>query len=135
MTLQINMEMFHWCPRRDSNPEPTDYESAALTVELQGHSWRLRTIAIRRWIPQIYPIQLQPALAFQVQPALAFAIARPSGRIGAGALVETGAITGSGIPIETIAGAGRNSGYASTPTSARSNPSNSTAAETRFPIK
>jgi len=26
-----------WCPRRDSNPEPTDYESAALTVELQGH--------------------------------------------------------------------------------------------------
>ncbi len=25
-----------WCPRRDSNPEPTDYESAALTVELQG---------------------------------------------------------------------------------------------------
>ena len=25
------------CPRRDSNPEPTDYESAALTVELQGH--------------------------------------------------------------------------------------------------
>src|SRR6266496_1796755 len=30
-------EMF-WCPRRDSNPEPTDYESAALTVELQGHN-------------------------------------------------------------------------------------------------
>lgn len=29
--------LFHWCPRRDSNPEPTDYESAALTVELQGH--------------------------------------------------------------------------------------------------
>jgi hypothetical protein len=27
----------NWCPRRDSNPEPTDYESAALTVELQGH--------------------------------------------------------------------------------------------------
>ena len=27
-----------WCPRRDSNPEPTDYESAALTVELQGHT-------------------------------------------------------------------------------------------------
>ena len=27
-----------WCPRRDSNPEPTDYESAALTVELQGHN-------------------------------------------------------------------------------------------------
>ena len=27
----------YWCPRRDSNPEPTDYESAALTVELQGH--------------------------------------------------------------------------------------------------
>ena len=26
------------CPRRDSNPEPTDYESAALTVELQGHN-------------------------------------------------------------------------------------------------
>jgi hypothetical protein len=26
-----------WCPRRDSNPEPTDYESAALTIELQGH--------------------------------------------------------------------------------------------------
>src|SRR2546422_4348488 len=26
------------CPRRDSNPEPTDYESAALTVELQGHT-------------------------------------------------------------------------------------------------
>jgi hypothetical protein len=25
------------CPRRDLNPEPTDYESAALTVELQGH--------------------------------------------------------------------------------------------------
>ena len=23
---------------RDSNPEPTDYESAALTVELQGHT-------------------------------------------------------------------------------------------------
>jgi hypothetical protein len=30
-----------WCPRRDSNPEPTDYESAALTVELQGHRWTL----------------------------------------------------------------------------------------------
>ena len=29
----------HWCPRRDSNPEPTDYESAALTVELQGHTF------------------------------------------------------------------------------------------------
>ncbi len=29
-----------WCPRRDSNPEPTDYESAALTVELQGHTTR-----------------------------------------------------------------------------------------------
>jgi hypothetical protein len=29
-----------WCPRRDSNPEPTDYESAALTVELQGHTPR-----------------------------------------------------------------------------------------------
>jgi hypothetical protein len=28
-----------WCPRRDSNPEPTDYESAALTVELQGHNF------------------------------------------------------------------------------------------------
>ncbi len=28
----------NWCPRRDSNPEPTDYESAALTVELQGHN-------------------------------------------------------------------------------------------------
>ena len=28
----------YWCPRRDSNPEPTDYESAALTVELQGHN-------------------------------------------------------------------------------------------------
>jgi hypothetical protein len=28
----------NWCPRRDSNPEPTDYESAALTVELQGHT-------------------------------------------------------------------------------------------------
>jgi hypothetical protein len=28
---------YSWCPRRDSNPEPTDYESAALTVELQGH--------------------------------------------------------------------------------------------------
>ena len=27
-----------WCPRRDSNPEPTDYESAALTIELQGHN-------------------------------------------------------------------------------------------------
>ena len=26
-------------PRRDSNPEPTDYESAALTVELQGHKF------------------------------------------------------------------------------------------------
>src|SRR2546423_639044 len=31
-----------WCPRRDSNPEPTDYESAALTVELQGHNNLLR---------------------------------------------------------------------------------------------
>src|SRR5581483_5233534 len=30
---------FNWCPRRDSNPEPIDYESAALTVELQGHSF------------------------------------------------------------------------------------------------
>src|ERR1051325_3163569 len=37
-----------WCPRRDSNPEPTDYESAALTVELQGHTvivWR-RTLIV-----------------------------------------------------------------------------------------
>src|SRR6266540_4338109 len=30
--------LVNWCPRRDSNPEPTDYESAALTVELQGHN-------------------------------------------------------------------------------------------------
>ena len=27
---------FIWCARRDLNPQPTDYESAALTVELQG---------------------------------------------------------------------------------------------------
>ncbi len=25
------------CPRQESNLEPTDYESAALTIELQGH--------------------------------------------------------------------------------------------------
>jgi hypothetical protein len=35
-----------WCPRRDSNPEPTDYESAALTVELQGHN-NLRAVDLR----------------------------------------------------------------------------------------
>ena len=35
-----------WCPRRDSNPEPTDYESAALTVELQGHN-NLRAVGFR----------------------------------------------------------------------------------------
>ena len=34
-----------WCPRRDSNPEPTDYESAALTVELQGHN-DLRAVGV-----------------------------------------------------------------------------------------
>ena len=32
------MSPVDWCPRRDSNPEPKDYESAALTVELQGHN-------------------------------------------------------------------------------------------------
>ncbi len=32
----------YWCPREDSNLEPTDYESAALTVELQGHRERYR---------------------------------------------------------------------------------------------
>ena len=35
-----------WCPRRDSNPEPTDYESAALTVELQGLTILLECRAI-----------------------------------------------------------------------------------------
>src|SRR5258705_10458412 len=34
----IGNRQFLWCPRRDSNPEPTDYESAALTVELQGRT-------------------------------------------------------------------------------------------------
>src|SRR5688500_16148882 len=29
----------YWCPRQDSNLQPTDYESAALTVELQGHEF------------------------------------------------------------------------------------------------
>ena len=33
-----------WCPRRDSNPEPTDYESAALTVELQGQNREPETV-------------------------------------------------------------------------------------------
>src|SRR2546428_5271837 len=37
-----------WCPRRDSNPEPTDYESAALTVELQGH--KDLTAATNEWL-------------------------------------------------------------------------------------
>ena len=32
------------CPRRDLNPEPTDYESAALTIELQGHIVSLREL-------------------------------------------------------------------------------------------
>ena len=36
--LKDLVALINWCPRRDSNPEPTDYESAALTVELQGHS-------------------------------------------------------------------------------------------------
>ena len=26
-----------WCAGRDSNPQPTDYESAALTIELPAH--------------------------------------------------------------------------------------------------
>ena len=34
---ELRNAFVNWCPRRDSNPEPTDYESAALTVELQGH--------------------------------------------------------------------------------------------------
>ena len=28
---------FHWCPRQDLNPQPPDYKSGALPVELQGH--------------------------------------------------------------------------------------------------
>jgi hypothetical protein len=36
--LTVHLPTDSWCPRRDSNPEPTDYESAALTVELQGHT-------------------------------------------------------------------------------------------------
>jgi len=39
MLLRADVDLvLLWCPRRDSNPEPTDYESAALTVELQGHN-------------------------------------------------------------------------------------------------
>ena len=38
-----------WCPRRDSNPEPTDYESAALTVELQGHT------KVKKWTGNCEP--------------------------------------------------------------------------------
>ena len=31
--------MLNECPREDSNLQPTDYESAALTVELQGQNF------------------------------------------------------------------------------------------------
>ena len=30
-----------WCPRTNSNREPTDYKSVALPVELQGHKYFL----------------------------------------------------------------------------------------------
>ena len=43
-TAHRSLLIVYWCPRRDSNPEPTDYESAALTVELQGHKFLKRAV-------------------------------------------------------------------------------------------
>ena len=42
--VSVRHSPVEWCPRRDSNPEPTDYESAALTVELQGHKSLLTVV-------------------------------------------------------------------------------------------
>lgn len=35
-----------WWPRRDSNPQPSDYEPPALTIELQGHTYAYSTAAL-----------------------------------------------------------------------------------------
>src|SRR5579884_1650291 len=37
---------FSWWARRDSNPQPRDYESPALTVELQARSERYVAVAL-----------------------------------------------------------------------------------------
>ena len=44
--LPLSLSQQNRCPREDSNLEPTDYESAALTVELQGHK-DLKGVTVR----------------------------------------------------------------------------------------
>ena len=38
---------------RDSNPGPTDYESAALTTELRAHEWAWKIIRARRYTKRV----------------------------------------------------------------------------------
>src|SRR5690606_12709 len=47
-SLALRVPIQAWCRREDLNPQPTDYKSVALPIELQRPEWWLGTESNRR---------------------------------------------------------------------------------------